>query len=397
MKIISHFFRAPNLWPAEELHTRRTDWSELFFDLVFAATISQLGSHLITDYSLHGVMRYAFSLALVFLAWLGYTTFSTQFSVDDLFQRILIIAQIFLVAVMAANSTSPLNSQEAAGFGAAYGGIRIILALQYLRVTRLTATRRIVIRRIIGLTVAACVWSGSVFLPVPYRYAAWAVALLIDVWNSWLPGRGTVSSPPGATHFPERFGLMTIILLGEFVASVLLGIQSQVGWSFPAASAAILSVALAFALWSCYSDGASAWECRHVQNQKDVVLMRVWVALHFLLYLGIGIIAIGARRGIALPQGAFFSTNDEWLISSATAGLMLVIMGIAATSHRHRNQEKRRLWAVQMTIAVMAIGLPLVAPRMPAAAQLLIIFLCFTVQTVLLSANQSSRRTPEEI
>ncbi len=397
MKITSHLFRAPNLWPDDELHTRRADWSELFFDLVFAATISQLGSQLIADYSLHGVMRYAFSLALVFLAWLGYTTFSTQFFLDDVFQRALIIAQIFLVAVMAANSTSPLNSQDAAGFGAAYGGIRLILALQYLRVVSLTATRRIVIRRIVGLVFAAGVWSGSAFLPVPYRYFAWTGALMIDVWNSWLPGRGTVSSPPGATHFPERFGLMTIILLGEFVASVLLGIQSQVGWNIPAASAAILSVALAFAIWSCYSDGANAWEIRHVQNRRDVVLMRMWVALHFLLYLGIGIIAIGARRGIALMQGAFFSTNDERLICSATTGLVIVIMGIAATSHRRGKDKKLRLWFAQMSIAIFMIGLPSIAPRIPASALLFMILLCFTVQTFLLTVNQGVRRTSEEV
>ena len=342
-------------------------------------------------------MRYAFSLALIFLAWLGYTTFSTQFSVDDLFQRGLIIAQIFLVAVMAANSTGPLSSEDAAGFGAAYGGVRLILALQYLRVVRLAETRPMVVRRIIGLAVVAFVWCGSALLPVPYRYAAWASALLIDVWNSWPPTRDTVSSPPGATHFPERFGLLTIILLGEFVASVLLGIQSQVGWSFSAASAAILSVALGFALWSCYSDGACAWESRHVRNRKDVVQMRVWVALHFLLFLGIGIIAIGARRGIALAPGATFSANDEWLISSATAGLILVIMGVAGSSHRHRNREKRRVWSVMMIIAVLMIGLPLMVPRMPAAALLLIVFLCFTAQTIMLTANRRPSNEPEEI
>src|SRR5437899_5473757 len=32
-----------------------------------------------------------------------------------------------------------------------------------------------------------------------------------------------------SAHFPERFGLLTIILLGEFVASVMRGIESQIG------------------------------------------------------------------------------------------------------------------------------------------------------------------------
>ncbi len=61
----------------------------MFYDLVFAAAISQLSTPLEADYSLHGVVHYAFLLALVFLAWLDYTNFSTQFAVDDVLQRAL--------------------------------------------------------------------------------------------------------------------------------------------------------------------------------------------------------------------------------------------------------------------------------------------------------------------
>ncbi|OLA96468.1 MAG: hypothetical protein AUH19_07185, partial [Verrucomicrobia bacterium 13_2_20CM_55_10] len=266
--MITRFFSAPKLWPAHEQHVRRVGWIELFYDLVFAAAISQLGTPFEADYSFQGLARYAFLLALVFLAWLGYTRFATQFAIDDLLERAFIVAQVFLVAVMAANATGPLNSRDAAGFGAAYGGVRAILALQYLRVARLPATRSVVIRRIVGLAAAAIIWTASALLPTPQRYTAWAFALLIDIVNSWPPARSTHLLPPGAAHFPERFGLLTIILLGEFVASVMRGIESQIGWSFLAASAAVLSLALGFAIWSGYSDGAAGWEVRHVRSTR---------------------------------------------------------------------------------------------------------------------------------
>ena len=105
--IKSQVFSAPKLWPAHEQHVRRPGWTELFYDLVFAAAISQVSAPLDVDYSLYGVVRYAFLLALVFLAWLGFTNFSSRFAVDDVCQRALIVAQIFLVAVMAANATGP--------------------------------------------------------------------------------------------------------------------------------------------------------------------------------------------------------------------------------------------------------------------------------------------------
>jgi low temperature requirement protein LtrA len=225
-------FRAPQVCSIHERHARRPGWTDLFFDLVFAAAIAQLSAPLDHDYSLYGIVRFAFLLALVFLAWFGYTAFSTQFAVDDVVERVLIVAQVFLVAVMAANATDALSSSDAAGFGAAHGGVRAILALQYARVARVSESGTLVRRRIGGLCVAVVVWIGAALLPLPYRYAGWAVALLIDFGNSWPASRSTTASPPGATHFPERFALLTIILLGEFIASVMRGIRKSNGLEF---------------------------------------------------------------------------------------------------------------------------------------------------------------------
>lgn len=378
----------PRLWPAHEHHVRRPDWTELFFDLVFAAAISQLGTPLGSDFSFHGVVRYAFLLALVFLAWFGYTAFSTQYAVDDVVQRGLTIAQIFLVAVMAANATSMFGSRDAAGFGAAYGGVRAILALQYARVVRLPGCRSSARQRIVGLLFSAVIWAGSALLPAPFRYYGWTAALALDIGNSWPSARGTTASPPGATHFPERFGLLTIILLGEFVASVMRGIESQMGWSFLAASAAVLSLALGFTIWSCYSDGAMGWEARHVRSHRDVVRLRAWIALHFVLFLGIGVLGVGARRAIALPPGGHFSTQEQWIICAATAGIILVIMGIAATSERHVRSGRRSVWLSQAGIALGALTLAPLSTKIIATGILLLLLLCFAAQIVVLIANR---------
>jgi low temperature requirement protein LtrA len=349
------------------------------------------------DYSLHGVVHYAFLLALVFLAWLGYTTFSTQFAVDDVLQRALIVAQVFFVAVMAANATGPLSSRDAAGFGAAFGGVRAVLALQYARVIGLPDTRSVVIRRIVWLVAAAIVWTASALLPAPYRYVAWCLAFSVDIANSWPPSRGTIVLPPGAVHFPERFGLLTIILLGEFVASVMRGIESQMAWNFLAPSAAVLSLALGFALWSCYSDGATGWETRYMRTNKNVVQLRIWIALHFLLFLGIGILGVGARHGFALPPGGSFGATKQWLICFAGAGTMLVIMGIAATSERHISPRNSWVWLAQVAIAVFVLSLGSLASRIIATALLLVLFVCFVGQTALLLINQRAHRRIAEI
>jgi low temperature requirement protein LtrA len=386
--MITRLFNARTICPAHERHVRRPSWTELFFDLVFAAAIAQLSAPLGDDYSIYGIARFAFLLALVFLAWFGYTAFATQFAVDDVVQRALLVVQIFLVAVMAANATDMLGSRDAAGFGAAYGGVRAILALQYVRVIRLPETATLVRRRIMGLMAAAILWTVSALLPAPHRYVGWALAVFIDIANSWPTSRSTTASPPGATHFPERFGLLTIILLGEFVASVMRGIESQMRWSFLAASAAVLSLALGFAIWSGYSDGAMGWEIRHVRSHKDVMRLRSWIAFHFALFLGISILGVGARRAIALPPGGHFGAQEQWIICSATAGIILVIMGIAATSEHHVRSRREWVWLVQAGIALLALALAPLSSQIIATALLLLLFLCFIAQTALLVANR---------
>ena len=381
-------FAAPKVCPAQESHVRRPGWTELFFDLVFAAAIAQLSAPLGHEYSVYGIGRFAFLLALVFLAWFGYTSFSTQFGVDDIVERVLIVAQIFLVAVMAANATDALSSKDAAGFGAAYGGVRAILAVQYARVVRSHNAGPFVRRRIIGLLVSAIFWTlSALFLP-PGRYIAWTLALLLDIGNSWPALHTTTASPPGATHFPERFGLLTIILLGEFVASVMRGIESQMGWSFLAVTAAVLSLGLGLAIWSCYSDGAMGWETRHVRSQRDVVRLRKWIALHFVFFLGIGVLGVGVRRAIVLPPGAHFSAAEQWIICSATAGIILVIMGIASTSEHHSCSRRIWVWIGQGAVVVCVLALSPFCAQIIATALLAILLLCIVTQIALLVTNR---------
>jgi len=394
----SRFLGRPKICPAHERHVRRPTWTDLFFDLVFAAAIAQLSAPLDHDFSLYGIARFTFLLALVFLAWFGYTAFSTQFAVDDVAERALILAQVFLVAVMAANARGMLGGRDAAGFGAAYGGVRAILALQYARVASGDAdpggpassrpATALVRRKITGLCVAVVLWVGAALLPVPFRYVGWAIALLIDVANSWPASQSTTAFPPGATHFPERFGLLTIILLGEFVASVMRGIESQMGWSFLAASAAVFSLGLGFAIWSCYSDGALGWETRHVRSHKDVVRLRAWIALHFALFLGIGVLGVGAQRAIGLPPGGYFSPQEQWIICASTAGVILAIKGIAATSERHCVKARAWVWLSQNGTALFALSLGLLGAHIIAAAVLFLLFVCFAAQTAVLVANR---------
>ena len=68
-------------------------------------------------------------------------------------------------------------------------------------------------------------------VPAPTRFVLWALAFAIDLGTPWAAVQHTVRVPTDAAHLPERFGLFTLILLGESVVAVLQGMESQYDWT----------------------------------------------------------------------------------------------------------------------------------------------------------------------
>jgi hypothetical protein len=180
--------------------------------------------------------------------------------------------------------------------------------------------------------------------------------------------------------------LLTIILLGEFVASVMRGIESQSTWSLPAASAAILSMAFGFAVWSCYSDGAAGWEERNLQSTHDVMRQHAWIFLHLLLFLSIGAVGVGARRAIALGGEARFEAIQAWILCDAAAVMMLAIIGIAATtSTRASRRSVRWPWSVALSVVGLTFLIGHFASHISAVFVVMILFLIVVAETALLT------------
>src|SRR6476646_4454636 len=74
---------------------RKVTWLELFFDLIFVAAVAQVAEPLRHAYTVAELVRFAPLFALIWLAWIGHTFFSTRFGTDDGVQRALTFLQIF--------------------------------------------------------------------------------------------------------------------------------------------------------------------------------------------------------------------------------------------------------------------------------------------------------------
>lgn len=330
---LASVFCAPRLWSSGAATHRRVTWLELFFDLIFVAAVAEVGGPLARDYSPAGLIRYSFLFVLIWWAWSGHTLYCTRFEHDDVAQRCLILVQCFIAAVMAANANEALDSRSSAGFGAAYGAMRIVLAVQYLRARQVAETRSLATRYAAGFGAAALVWLGSSLLDAPERYWVWGLALAIDFATPWLSARHSIRFPPDAAHFPERFGLFTIILMGEFVAAVMKGIESQEGWSFAAAATAFSGMAFAFVLRWWYFDIAEGANERHIRGRRQARWFEAWHYAHLPLFLGIAVTGVGFHRAIAQEEGAAILCAAYGVLSAA-----LVVIGAA------RSRSWKRLW-----------------------------------------------------
>jgi low temperature requirement protein LtrA len=341
----------PRLWTRDQHGHRRVTWLELFFDLIFVAAVAQVGQPLAHDYTATGLARHAFLFVLIWWAWNGHTAFVTRFDHDDPVGRILLLIQCFAAAVMAANAKEELQSVSAAGFGAAYAGMRVILAAQYLRARSIPETRELTTCYAAGFGVAALVWVGSALLDAPERYWVWALAFLIDFATPWLATKHAMRFPPDATHYPERFGLFTIILLGEFVACVMRGIESQENWTFPAATTAFSGMAFAFLLRWWYFDVALGAEERYIRSRRQARWFDVWQYAHLPLFLGVAVAGVGFERMISHEGGG-------WILCAAVGASTAALAWIGISRH----PIGRRLWA-QLALSLAIVGIGLAAPN----------------------------------
>jgi low temperature requirement protein LtrA len=337
---------------------RRVTWLELFFDLIFVAAVSQVAEPLREHYSVVGLLRFAPLFVLIWWAWTGHTVFSTRFDTDDVIQRGLTLVQMFAVAVMAANAKDALDSRSSAGFAAAYAAVRFVLVAQYFRARHVPEARPLTRRYLVGRGAAAILWLASALVPAPERFWLWGIAFAIDLGTPWVAVPHSVKVPPDAAHLPERFGLFTLILLGESVVAVMQGMESQEDWSPAAAASAFLGMGISFLIWWWYFDGASGASEQPVRTNREAIRFHIWSYAHFPLYLGIVIAGVGVQRIVTAASRATLTTAESTILVGAMTAVMLAMTTIGATSEgRRRPTSFGVMQNVGLAAATLTIGI----------------------------------------
>jgi low temperature requirement protein LtrA len=338
--------------PGEERHAT---WFELFFDLVFVAAVSQLGSALARDPSGAVFARFAALFALIIWAWVLYTLYANRFDTDDLIFRLAKSGAMLAIAAVAVNLHRVMAGEGgAAGFAAGYVVLRSFLIALYGRARYHVRGegRRLADIYIVGYSFTTGLWLVSIFVPGPYRYVLWCVAVLIDLSiapRAWatLKGHAVVIS-----HLTERFGTFFIIVLGEAVVSVVAGVA---GLEFTVECWIVggLCFVVALCLWWIYFDLADT----SVVGRGALGL--VYVYCHFPLLAGVAAFGAGTKLAIMHAAQAGLGAGARWALAGGTGAfalsLALLHLGAEWTSPRDRT-FLGRIGLAALAITLAAIG-----------------------------------------
>lgn len=336
---------------------RRATWLELFYDLVFVVAVSQLAHKLSDEISLLGFLSFAALFVPVWWAWIGTTFYANRFDTDDIGRRILMGLQMLAIAALAVNVHHGL-SESSIGFALAYAASRLLLVCEYLWAGwHIPQARPLTHRYALGFSIGAFLWLISVFVPLPFRLALWAVGLVIDFATPMSVGKVTLQIPPHPEHLPERFGLFTIIVLGEAIIAVVNGI-ADIDWNGLSMMAAVLGFTTAFSLWWIYFENVEGSALEKAQTSGRIMILQVWLYIHLPLVIGLAATGVGVEHIIASASTAALPNPERWLICGAVAMcyLSLAVLHRTGVIFLCKARTRHRLWAVGGVLGVAIAG-----------------------------------------
>jgi low temperature requirement protein LtrA len=236
---------------------RTATWLELFFDLAFVLVVAELAAGLRNDLTIQGVLVFAGLFTSVWWAWAGFTFYANRFDTDDIVYRLAKLTAMLAVAGLAA-SASDATGDLAAQFALCQAALRIVLVCLYLRAYRhVVQARTLIAVYVVAEGLAGALWLAGAVAPAPARYLCWAAAVAAEAAAPVMATLRSAGLPLHFEHLPERFGLFVILVLGESIAAIAVGVH-ETHWGPATVTVAILGFIAAVSLWWTYFDLAGA-------------------------------------------------------------------------------------------------------------------------------------------
>ncbi len=323
---------------------------ELFFDLVFVLAITQCTALMSHHQSWLGLAQGLLVLGMLWWSWVGYAWLTSVIDPEEGAVRLVIfgaMAALLIVSVCVPQAFGSL----ALAFALAYGVVRSAhIALFMLASPGDPALRRSVLGLAASTAIAVALLVSAAIIGGLGQGALWVLALILDMLGPYFFGAEGWRLEPG--HFAERHGLIVIIALGESIVAIGVGAAGTL--SLGIATAAVLGVSLAAAMWWTYFDVVALVAGRRLADaregrERNEMARDSYSFLHLPMVAGIVLTALGLKITI----GHF----DDHLRSVAAfallGGLAIYLLGHVAFRYRQVHTINRQRLALSLLLLIL--------------------------------------------
>jgi low temperature requirement protein LtrA len=258
-------------------------------------------------------VSYVLVFFAIWWAWMNFTWFSSAYDNDDVPYRLLTFVQIVGVLILAAGVPRAFDRRDFDVVFAGYLVMRVGLVSLWLRAARHDPLRRTTaLRYAVGISSCMVMW--GVILLVGWPVWAFVLGAAVELAVP-LVAEKTAATPWHPHHIAERYGLFTLIVLGESVFAATVAFQRAIDERdtnitlYLTAAAGLLTV---FAMWWLYFAKPAQWFLTSLR------IAFVWGYGHYLVFASAA--AVGAGIAVNVDRATRHAP-----ISSAYAGAAVTI------------------------------------------------------------------------
>ena len=305
-------WRRPMLSRSSTEEHRASTPLELFFDLCFVVAVAQAAAQLhhalASGHVSHGLVGYAMVFFAIWWAWMNFTWFASAYDTDDVLYRLATLVQIAGVLVLAAGVPRAFDGGDFVIVTIGYLVMRVALTAQWLRAARDDRQRRSpTLRYAFGIAACQVGWLARLALPDPWGTVGFVVLVLLELsLPVWAERPAALHWHPG--HIAERYGLFTLIVLGESVAAATTAVQSALDSGQAIADLLKLAAGgllIVFSMWWLYFE-------QHADERLSTTNLDsfVWGYGHYAIFASAA--GVGAGLQVAVDHAAGHTELGTW-------------------------------------------------------------------------------------
>jgi low temperature requirement protein LtrA len=311
----------------EIIEGRRVSNTELLYDLIYVAVISQATTALGNNLSVGGLFDFIVVFALAWIGWVNGSLYLELHGRDDGRTRSYVFLQMAILLLLAV-FTQHAADTTGAQFALCYVPFLLVVAWLFWTVRRFDSgpVARVTGTYAYGLAALAAAILVSAFLPSDFRLVVWAAVDVIWILATILlgarPREYSIGVAPTASMI-ERFDTFTLIVLGEVVVGVVAGMVAAMDDALTIATG-IVALVIGFSFWWIYFDIVGGRAAR-----RSGAAVTAWILSHLPVAMAIAAAGAGMVSLVENADATATPSTTAWLLTGAVAVVLLAEIGMA--------------------------------------------------------------------